>query len=120
MPHWKICVARAVLTFSMAVWIYRYVSHGNWVPSWAFGLTTVVISRARGLMLAVECILSLWKVLRWCVVVCSGAAAELYSKMYSFGVTLVVLSFIPCVFRSGRRVYRVVLCPGYMMFLLFL
>ena len=39
------------------------MSHEDWVPSWTFGFTVVAIPRTEELMLAVECVLGLWRVL---------------------------------------------------------
>ena len=45
------------------------------------------------LMLAIECILNLWKELDKYFVMYISATAEVYYKMYSFGMTLVIWSF---------------------------
>ena len=44
-------------------------------------------------MLGIERILKLWKVLDYYCVMKISATAALYSKMYSFGMTLVIWSF---------------------------
>ena len=51
----------------------------------------MVILILKMLMLAIQCILNLWKGLDYTL--CNtGATAALYSKMYLFGMTLVELS----------------------------
>ena len=49
----------------------------------------MVIPYTKKLMLAIECILNLWK--EYFVIYISATVA-LYSKMYSFGITLVIWS----------------------------
>ena len=44
-------------------------------------------------MLAIECILNLWKVLYTYFVMYISTTAALYYKMYLFGLTLVIWSF---------------------------